>query len=83
VRCAALCYASVRCALCSTCCVCSVLCTLCSLFHVLCALLCAAVQQTDVELDEINACGYQQLCVDEIARYRCPVVDCNGTLVRF
>ena len=49
---------------------------------VVCAL-CSAVQQTDVELDEINACGYQQLCVDEIARYRCPVVDCNGTLVRF
>lgn len=37
-------------------------------------------EPTEEELGEINACGYRRLCIDEIAAYRCPVVDCNGTL---
>jgi hypothetical protein len=37
-------------------------------------------EPTEVERGEINACGFRRLCIDEIAAYRCPVVDCNGTL---
>ena len=39
-------------------------------------------EPTDAERLEINSCGYQRMCVDEVVAYRCPVLDCNGSKIQ-